>query len=316
MIQETIFENNSNKVKMKGSISSFSDCPNNCIDGYYIDPYKHKRIKCLYCEEKRKQLAQNKLRLDGGNNIRKLLNLPISFAGYGNFSIDLLIPEKLQKDMKEDSIRSVSDILSKLLNDASVGTASEESLLINLGLNAYPSNFIYSYLMRAYISGMTVSPYLTARDVFLLLKYETEDNDTSILDLGDSVSIKYKDLLTTDVCVIHITTGADYNHIRAVKGLLQMRAHNDKSTIIFTDAWWFTSSSKHEIYLKRTLESLYSDDVLSKAVARLIKVSYNISEDKIEKQKELSKFNSSTNTSIAGMSKKQLDDLLRPNERL
>lgn len=316
MIQEAIFTDNSKKIKMGGSITSFTDCPNKCIDGYYIDPYKHKRIKCSHCEERRKQLAQNQVELDGGKDIRRILNLPASFTGFGNFNIDLVIPEKLQKDITSESLSSVSNILSNLLSGVAVGDASEESLLINLGLNAYPSNFIYAYLMRAYISGLTVSPYLTARDVFLMLKNETESINDDVLDLGENISIRYKDLLNTDICVIHITTGANYAHVRAVKGLLQMRAHNDKSTIIFTDAWWFNSSSDSEVYLKRSLESLYSDDVLSKAVAKLVKVSYNLVSNKREVEQELPKSTQRPNTSFAGMSQKQLDSLLSPNQRL
>ena len=316
MIQEAIFTDNNKKIKMSGSITSFTDCPNKCIDGYYIDPYKHKRIKCNYCEERRKQLAQNQVELDGGKDIRHILNLPTSFAGFGNFNIDLVIPEKLKKDITSESLSSVSNILNNLLSGVAVGDASEESLLINLGLNAYPSNFIYAYLMRAYISGLTVSPYLTARDVFLMLKNETESINDDVLDLGENISIRYKDLLNTDICVIHITTGANYAHVRAVKGLLQMRAHNDKSTIIFTDAWWFNSSSDSEVYLKRSLESLYSDDVLSKAVAKLVKVSYNLVNNKREVEQELPKSTQRRNTSFAGMSQKQLDSLLSPNQRL
>ena len=317
MIQEPIFsDNNNKKVQTKGSILSFTDCPNKCIDGYYIDPYKHKKIKCLYCEEKRKQLAKNQIELVGDKDIRRMLNLPMSFIGFSNFNIDLVIPEGLQKKMTVESVSSVSSVLENLLSSVSVGDASEESLLINLGLNAFPVNFIYMYLMRAYISGLLVSPYLTARDVFLLLKNETESINEDVLDLGDNLSIKYKDLLNTDICVIHITTGANYAHVRAVKGLLQMRAHNDKSTIIFTDAWWFNTSASSEIYLKRSLESLYSDDILSKAVAKLVKVSYNIANDKVEEQKELPKSVTRPNTSFAGMSQKQLDNLLSPNQRL
>lgn len=30
-----------------------SSCPNNCIDGWRIDPYLHKRVRCEYCLEKR-----------------------------------------------------------------------------------------------------------------------------------------------------------------------------------------------------------------------------------------------------------------------
>lgn len=316
MIQQPIFEDNSKKVKLSGSILSFADCPNKCVDGYYIDPYLHKRKKCMYCEEKRKQLANDTIQLEGADSTKKLLNLPDSFVGYGSFNISSIIPDSQAKLLKEDSVANISSVLSNLLNSASVGVASEDSLLINLGLNAYPCNFIYSYLMRAYISGMTVSPYLTARDVYLMLKYETDSIDEEVLDLGENISVKYKDLLNTDVCVIHITTGANYSHVRAVKGLMQMRAHNNKSTLIFTDAWWFNNSSSTEKYLKATLQSLYSDDVQSKAVAKLVKISYKISSnDANEMNEELPK-SARPNSNFGAMSKNQLNALLSSKNTL
>jgi hypothetical protein len=316
LIQDTIFEEPIKKIKLSNSISSFADCPNKCIEGYYVDPYAHKRVKCTYCENKRKQLANNAVQLDGSNDIKRILNLPNSFVGYGNFEMSTIIPESQQKLMTEDSVNNMSSILSDLLNKASIGVASDESLLINLGLNAYPSNFIYSYLMRAYISGMLVSPYLTARDVFLMLKYETDSIDEEVLDLGENVSVKYKDLLNTDICVIHITTGANYSHVRAVKGLMQMRAHNNKSTLIFTDAWWFNSSSTTEKYLKASLQSLYSDDIQSKAVARLVKISYNINDNKGTSQSEEVPKGVKNRGSFGEMSQNQLNDLLSSKTRL
>lgn len=316
LIQSPIFNESEKSVKIGSSILSFEGCPNNCIDGYYIDPYQHKRKKCLYCEEKRKQLANDKIQLEGTDNTKKLLNLPDSFIGYGTFELSTIIPDNQVKLLKEDSVDEVSSILSDLLNNASVGVVSEDSLLINLGLNAYPCNFIYSYLMRAYISGMTVSPYLTARDVFLMLKYETDSINDEVLDLGENISIKYKDLLSTDICVIHISTGANYSHVRAVKGLMQMRAHNNKSTLIFTDAWWFNSSSSTEKYLKYSLQSLYSDDVQSKAVAKLVKVSYKHNVDKDEEINDAPPKNVRPSNSFVGLSQNQLNDMLSSKNRL
>ena len=316
MIQEPIFKDNSKKEKLGSSILSFKDCPNHCIDGYYVDPYQHRRKKCLYCEERRKNLAKEEIQLDGDNSIKKLLNLPESYVGYGSFNIATIIPENQQTRMKADSLSLVSDTLSNLLNSISAGVASENSLLINLGLNAYPCNFIYAYLMRAYISGLTVSPYLTARDVFLMLEYETEGIDENVLDLGDNVVIKYKDLLNTDVCVVHITTGANYSHVRAVKGLMQMRAHNNKSTIIFTDAWWFNSESVSERYLKFSLQSLYDTESQSKAVAKLIKVSYIYDENSVDKVKREPKSQMKSNGSFAEMSQSQLNAMFSSNNKL
>jgi hypothetical protein len=149
-----------------------------------------------------------------------------------------------------------------------------------------------------------------------MLKYETDSIDEEVLDLGENVSVKYKDLLNTDICVIHITTGANYSHVRAVKGLMQMRAHNNKSTLIFTDAWWFNSSSTTEKYLKASLQSLYSDDIQSKAVARLVKISYNINDNKGTSQSEEVPKGVKNRGSFGEMSQNQLNDLLSSKTRL
>lgn len=307
-----MFKEPVDKVTFNGSVSSFKDCPFKCVDGYYVNPYQHKRVKCPYCADKRKQLANETIQLEGTDTTKKMLNLPDSFVGYGSFEMSTIIPDSQSKFLKPESVEEVSKVLSDLLNQASIGVASEDSLLVNLGLNAYPTNFIYSYLMRSYISGMTVSPFLTARDVFLLLDYETNSITDDVLDLGSNISVRYKDLLKTDVCVIHITTGANYSHVRAVKGLMQMRAHNNKSTLVFTDAWWFNNSSSTERYLRFSLESLYSEDVQSKAVAKLVKVSYkqggsNASENGEEVPKGVK-----PTSSTVGMSKNQLNNLLSP----
>lgn len=316
MVQEPIFKLEESIVKMSDSIMSFKDCPNKCRDGYYVDPYQHKRIKCLYCENIRKKLAKDNVAVDGGSSIKKLLNLPDSFVGYGKMEFSTIIPQSQAKQMTDESLREMEKYLSGLLNEISVGTAPEESALINLGLNAYPCNFIYSYLMRAYINGASVAPYVTARDVFLMQKFETEGalND---YELNDGVVCKYSDLLKKDVCVVHITTGANFNYVRAVKGLMQIRAHYDKSTLVFTDAWWFNiSNNQSEMYLQSSLKSLYDDDILSKAVARLHKITYKQKEVKKETTQEAVPKSVRPTNNIVGTTKQSFEALMQPKNSL
>lgn len=298
-MSEKLFESNQGVVKTSNSILSFSDCPNKCIDGYYIDPYKHKRVKCTYCENKRKQLAQSKVQLEGDNSIQTLLNIPNMLSGYGSLQFATIIPVDSQYFSFEEPINYMQSLFEK----ASSGDCSEESLLFNLGKVSCVRNFINPYLMRAYIGGATVSPYITARDVFNLIRKEAgllALNDGVVTDYIDDYivsNLKYNDLLTSDICVVHITTGSLYTQVRAVKGLMQMRASNNKSTIIFTDAWY----TKFEHELRDSLQMLYTlETPLDKSVARLVKFERIKEEDIEDSEFDIKKVKGKESSALSG----------------
>lgn len=298
-MSEKLFETNQGVVKTSNSILSFEDCPNKCRDGYYIDPYKHKRVKCTYCENKRKQLAQSKVQLDGDKSIQTLLNIPNMLSGYGSLQFATIIPVDSQYFSFEEPINYMQSLFEK----ASSGDCSEESLLFNLGKVSCVRNFINPYLMRAYIGGATVSPYITARDVFNLIRKEAgllATNDEVVTDYIDDYivsNLKYNDLLTSDICVVHITTGSLYTQVRAVKGLMQMRASNNKSTIIFTDAWY----TKFEHELRDSLQMLYTlDSPLDKSVARLVKFERIKEEDIEDSEFDIKKVKGKESSALSG----------------
>lgn len=298
-MDEKIFETNQGVVKTSNSILSFSDCPNKCIDGYYIDPYKHKRVKCTYCENKRKQLAQSKVQLEGDKSIQTLLNIPNMLSGYGSLQFATIVPV----DSQYFSFNEPINYMQSLFEKASSGDCSEESLLFNLGKVSCVRNFINPYLMRAYIGGATVSPYITARDVFNLVRKETGlivTDDGVVTDYIDDYivsNLKYNDLLTSDICVVHITTGSLYTQVRAVKGLMQMRANNNKSTIIFTDAWY----TKFEHELRDSLQMLYTlENPLDKSVARLVKFERIKEEDIDDSEFDIKKVKGKESSALSG----------------
>lgn len=298
-MSEKLFETNQGVVKTSNSILSFEDCPNKCRDGYYIDPYKHKRVKCTYCENNRKQLAQSKVQLDGDKSIQTLLNIPNMLSGYGSLQFATIIPVDSQYFSFEEPINYMQSLFEK----ASSGDCSEESLLFNLGKVSCVRNFINPYLMRAYIGGATVSPYITARDVFNLIRKEAgllAINDGVVTDYIDDYiisNLKYNDLLTSDICVVHITTGSLYTQVRAVKGLMQMRASNNKSTIIFTDAWY----TKFEHELRDSLQMLYTlETPLDKSVARLVKFERIKEEDIEDSEFDIKKVKGKESSALSG----------------
>lgn len=298
-MSEKLFESNQGIVKTSNSILSFEDCPNKCIDGYYIDPYKHKRVKCTYCENKRKQLAQSKVQLDGDKSIQTLLNIPNMLSGYGSLQFATIIPIDSQYFSFDEPINYMQSLFEK----ASSGDCSEESLLFNLGKVSCVRNFINPYLMRAYIGGANVSPYITARDVFNLIRKEAgllAISDGVVTDYIDDYivsNLKYNDLLTSDICVVHITTGSLYTQVRAVKGLMQMRANNNKSTIIFTDAWY----TKFEHELRDSLQMLYTlETPLDKSVARLVKFERIKEEDIEDSEFDIKKVKGKESSALSG----------------
>ena len=250
-------------------VLSFTDCPNKCRDGYYFDPYTRRKVRCQYCEAKRKDAVKDVIKFEDGKSLADLLNLPESYASYSDFDFDSVMPESVRRWIDLDSITRIREKLQGLFSASALGEVPDHSILFNLGARAYATNFIYSYLARSYISGMLVSPFVTARDVFLLQRQEIEGSEKDTLK-----DVTYGSLLKTDICVVHILAGSPYEYIRAVRGLMQARAHNKKSTLVFTDTWWFNTGEQSEVYIKASLQNLYSDDAYSQSVAELVSVGY------------------------------------------
>jgi hypothetical protein len=226
-VQEPIFDIVNKDKEFSNSILSFKDCPNKCRDGYYINPYSHKRVKCTYCENLRKQLASEKVTVDG-ESIEKILKLPFSLSNSKVFDINVTIPEFSKKKMIPSSVEKMSSLLQNLISDISIGVASDYSILFNLGALCHEENFVYAYMVRAYMSGLTVSPYYSSHDIVLLR------NNSESTNYREEDKRAYDDLLNTDVCIILVETGASHDAITATMGVVQLRAFHNKSTIVFT----------------------------------------------------------------------------------
>lgn len=223
-MKEPIFKSEEKMVTARGTMLSFDGCPNKCIDGFYIDPYKHKKRKCLYCEDKRKQLVKEEIALTDEATIREQLNIGASFVGYGTNSIDSVIPEFAAKVMEPASVSEVLTKMRELVEKVSVGEMPSYSIMFNLGKKAFEMNFIYPYMMRAYMSGLTVCPLIDELDLSVLRnEYEA------------GISATYTDYLKRDICVVVISAGATNKAVGVVKGLMQQRAYKDKPTLIVTN---------------------------------------------------------------------------------
>lgn len=200
---------------------SFTDCPNKCVDGYYVNPYSHRREICPHCAGKRREIVKT-----GSTDIIEQLNLPRSFTG-DKYDPDTIILASERKSFEEDSLTKVFEYLNTLYTDVTAGESPDTSMLFNLGKKAFEQNFIHPFMLRAYQAGLTVSPYVSEYDVRQL--YNGVEKH-----MGE---LTYADLLKTDICVVGIGAGATGENIYAVKGLMEHRAHYNHSTIIFTNAW-------------------------------------------------------------------------------
>lgn len=229
-MDEKIFVSSNTQLKPNKNMTSFSDCPNKCVDGFIVNPYKHKKELCPYCNEKRKQMLKSNSMMPDDKSIAKMLNLPESFLGI-NYDFDTIIPKFALKLIKDDSLSVMREVLKDFIDNSILGTLPTHSAMFNFGKKVNEYNFLYPLMIRYYLAGRTVTPLMSALDLCRLrMMYE------KFLPVSPT-DISYADLLDRDICVVDIDAGATTNSLDAVKGLMQLRARNFKSTIIVTNSW-------------------------------------------------------------------------------
>ena len=287
---DKIFEDSFKNVEFGNkTVLSFKDCPNKCVDGYYVDPYRHKKVRCKYCADLRRKLVKEETSVKGFN-LNEKLNLPESFSPYDR---DIVLPFFARKYMTEDSVESVLNRLDSLINDISVGNVPDYSMLFNLGASCHENNFVAEYLSRAYMSGLSVSPFYSSHEIIVLR------------NKSESFSIEmdnFDNLLDCDVCLLYIENGASSESIMATIGVVQLRAYRGKSTIIFTK----TPIGKSRLDLNICPESEKCKDLLT-----YYTVYYNSEEKKNEKANNEQKQKSDNISEPKKMSKDSFNNLIR-----
>lgn len=235
MSEEKIFET-IGKVKASSDLMSFEGCPNRCRSGYYIDPYKHKRVRCEHCAELRKKLVKEQVQLDTGETVAKTLRLPNTMMGYGNFDVNTIFPQSELYKLEDWSVKFVSDVLQSLMERVSVGEPVESSLLVNFGRKAHTQLFFAPFLIRSYISGLTTAPFLRSVDVMRLRLMQSGDVPAGWVSAYSDM--QFDGIVNADTCLVYVDAGAGSDKERelmAVKGLMQLRAWQGRGTLIFTD---------------------------------------------------------------------------------
>lgn len=247
------------RPKLNQDLVSFDDCPNHCVGGYVIDPYKHKKEICPYCEEKRKKIARGtevQLSTDS-TDFTKMFNLQPALTG-SVYNDDLVLPAFARKGLEPNSVSGVLKCLNSLINSASLGTLLDCSYLINIGSKSCWINFVYPLMAKYYISGRSLTPLLYPTDICRLRAYAEKYGIQE-----EKLGLNYFDLLDRDVCVVILDSGTMATGILAVKGLMQLRASKGKATIILTDLW---GSQLEGLY--------YTDESNYKNIAKLVTVEY------------------------------------------
>lgn len=247
-------------VSLKHNAKSFDDCPNRCVDGMYVDPYLHKKLRCPYCYDKRRELVTGDAILEGDDTLISKLNLPACLSG-DVLVVSSLIPKASMKFLVPETVTDVCQKLEGFYQDITVGVLPESSLLINLGKKSFEANFVSPYMLRAFQAGVSVAPYVTDMDVF-----EAFNNGKPSIP-----SLIYIDLIEADLCVVQILASASRDTTFAVKGLMEFRANKGKSTVIVTKAW--------NSYVRDLILDDDDVEITSKNLAKLVSVDYKKAED-------------------------------------
>lgn len=231
-VETPIFQSTEVKVNLDKKLVSMKDCPNKCIDGWIFNPYGHpKKYLCPYCEEKRRDMIHGGISADDKKPLSELLQIPDSFMNI-HYDEEAIFPKFALKNLVPETVTGIKKELKQIIDDASIGEYPKYSILFNLGKKVNELLFIYPYLVRLYMAGVSVTPLITPIDICRLRGYAEQYGVQS-----ENLSLTFYDLLDRDVCIISIDAGTMKNGFDAVKGLMQLRAKNGKPTIIFTNAW-------------------------------------------------------------------------------
>lgn len=253
-----------------------SNCPNNCVNGWKINPYTHKRVRCEFCATQREVDLKS-------DDTYKNLRLPLSLTN-GEFIPDTVFSGK---DMEEDSVEFVKEAMTTLIGDLSIGELPSHSMLFNLGRYVHENNFLNPLVLKAYKGGIDCLPVLTSLEVVLSRRYME-------IDKSDDNIVLYNDMLSKGLCVVTIDAGETHEGVLAVKGLMQLRARNNLPTIIITHLW-----NKH-------ISSLYEEGSDCYNIATLYSIKYKSLEQEVVNNRD-TQFNGQ-------LSKKQFEAMRKSND--
>jgi hypothetical protein len=235
----SIFESESTTVNTRDTaLLSFKDCPNRCIDGYYVDPYKHEKIKCKYCQEMREKMVKDSLKdAESNQTLKQYLRIPESIRSYGFDAEKFFTPIAL-KELDEGNVAEIKKELSSLISNISLGNVPDYSVCIYLKDYAEPLQFIYAFLVRSYLAGLKTLPVMNTHYLRKLRLLDTleglEEKDGNYSKKDIEGKLEYTDLLEADILVVSVDDGMEGTEFQSVKGIVQLRGSQSKPTVVVT----------------------------------------------------------------------------------
>lgn len=210
----------------------FTKCPYNCSNGKVFNVALKRLEPCPHCMQIREEeikLNQTQDKNEDTISLCEKFNLRRSLVGL-NFDMDMLIPDFLKKFIVPSSYNEVSTLLNTMLGDISIRENLTNSLILNLGTRVNYDLYAYHYIMRAYKAGMSVVPYISARELYTLRQRANDYVD------NDKLEYNYDAYTRSDVCIIFMDSGITTQEIKGVHGLMLLRSQRDLPTLVFMTA--------------------------------------------------------------------------------
>lgn len=205
-----------------------------CNNGKIFNRVTRTLEPCPKCKEKRQQ--EIKLNsVDGTeDSLCRHLGIKRSLVGL-EFSMSLIMSERVRSLYETESVEKIESVLRSLSEAVSIGETIDYSVLINLGEQANYDAFVSQFLLRAYSSGMSVSPFITGSE--LVKRYKAYLGEAEYD--GDDT---YDTYLKSDIVVVFLSPicAVTTSPARATHGLMKERAMNGLATVVISS--YFDSS--------------------------------------------------------------------------
>lgn len=203
-------------------ILHFDDCPHNCNKkGKLFDRALGRMVDCSHCKERRKELAVEGISVKENVNREESLHEVLGFTDkYLShiYSFEALFPKTefgmLEDITKEELSRGIEELRGTLAN----GEVPQKSYCFGLSRKGTLENLAYPLMVSSYLAGITSLWYSSSR-----LYYNDYIRKTDVR--------KYYE---TSVLFLVVASGASYDELITVKGLLETRASLGLPTIILT----------------------------------------------------------------------------------
>lgn len=200
---------------------SFEDCPYHCNKGKIFDFDLKKLVPCPYCSEKRQEMASKGVAEDDSGNILSLSTLLGIENKYLSSKLvyDSIIPEGERVFLEDESVKMQSDIIEDLYLGLAVGELPSGSICFGISIKGRVDRLAYPLLAKAYLSGLTVAPFISCSAYNRLC-----------IAMSDEVETYYN----RKFVVMLINDGATKADIASAKGLMQTRALKGLPTVFIT----------------------------------------------------------------------------------